>query len=128
MARSRLWRSIQQLFADYDVLLSPTLSALPVTNSENGSTLGPATVDGRPVERCIGWCLTHPFNFTGHPAASIPAGLTPQGLPVGLQVVAGRFMDEIVISVCRHVELARPWLPVLEEAVVRMAGTGAAAC
>ncbi|CAD7694872.1 unnamed protein product [Ostreobium quekettii] len=92
--RSLVWRSVQELMTDYDILLTPTLGALPVTNATDGQSLGPATVAGRPVERSIGWCLTHPFNFTGHPAASVPAGLSASGLPVGIQVVGRRFADE----------------------------------
>ena len=112
--RSGVWRSVQSVFADYDGLLTPTLGALPVLNAADGGSLGPASVAGRPVERTIGWCLTHPFNFTGHPAASVPAGWTAAGLPVGLQVVGGRFRDDHVISICRRVEQARPWLARLE--------------
>jgi amidase/aspartyl-tRNA(Asn)/glutamyl-tRNA(Gln) amidotransferase subunit A len=118
--RSRIWREIQSVFRTYDGLLTPTLGALPVPNAVDGGTLGPATVNGRPVERCIGWCLTHPFNFTGHPAASVPAGQTPDGLPVGLQVVGSRFRDDHVISICQFVEQARPWLPALEQATARV--------
>lgn len=118
--RTDVWRSVQRLFHDYDVLLTPTVGALPVTNATDGGTLGPASVDGRPVERCIGWCLTHPFNFTGHPAASVPAGLSHDGLPVGLQVVGRRFADELVISVCQRVEQARPWVAALDAAVDRL--------
>jgi amidase/aspartyl-tRNA(Asn)/glutamyl-tRNA(Gln) amidotransferase subunit A len=107
--RTQVWRTIQGVFQEYDGLLTPTVGSLPVPNAADGTTLGPAEVDGRPVERCIGWCLTHPFNFTGHPAASAPAGQTPGGLPVGLQIVGRRFADENVIRLCRRVELARPW-------------------
>jgi amidase/aspartyl-tRNA(Asn)/glutamyl-tRNA(Gln) amidotransferase subunit A len=114
--RSRVWRTVQAVFATFDGLLTPTVGALPVLNASNGATLGPATVNGRPVDRNIGWCLTHPFNFTGHPAASVPAGQTPDGLPVGLQVVGGRFRDDHVISICRRVEQVRPWLAALNTA------------
>jgi amidase/aspartyl-tRNA(Asn)/glutamyl-tRNA(Gln) amidotransferase subunit A len=118
--RSVIWRGVQEVFSRFDGLLTPTVGALPVVNAENGKTLGPASVNGRAVERCIGWCLTHPFNFTGHPAASVPAGLSESGLPVGLQVVGRRLMDENVISILRHVEKVRPWLPELSEAVARI--------
>jgi amidase/aspartyl-tRNA(Asn)/glutamyl-tRNA(Gln) amidotransferase subunit A len=124
--RTRVWRAVQEVFAKYNGLLTPTLGALPVSNAADGTTLGPATVDGRRVERCIGWCLTHPFNLTGHPAASIPAGLTPDGLPVGLQIVGRRLMDEELISICRHVEQARPWHAALERAQRRIAPVGVA--
>jgi amidase/aspartyl-tRNA(Asn)/glutamyl-tRNA(Gln) amidotransferase subunit A len=118
--RSGVWRAAQSIFANYDGLLTPTLSATPVPNASDGTTLGPAQVNGRKVERCIGWCLTHPFNLTGHPAASVPAGQTPDGLPVGLQVVAGRFRDDHVISICRRVEQVRPWLAALEKVTAHL--------
>jgi amidase/aspartyl-tRNA(Asn)/glutamyl-tRNA(Gln) amidotransferase subunit A len=120
MLRTTIWHAVQQIFATYDAVLTPTVGALPVPNAEDGNTLGPAAVNGRPVERCIGWCLTHPFNFTGHPAASVPAGLTPGGLPVGLQIVGRRFRDKDVISIMRHVEKVCPWLLALEAAVARI--------
>ena len=120
--RTKVWHAVQELFATYDALLTPTVGALSVPNANDGCTLGPASVNGRGVERSIGWCLTHPFNFTGHPAASVPAGLTPDGLPVGLQIVGRRLMDENVISIMRRVEEVCPWLPYLKAA---MAGTRA---
>jgi amidase/aspartyl-tRNA(Asn)/glutamyl-tRNA(Gln) amidotransferase subunit A len=121
--RSQVWRTIQGVFAEYHGLLTPTLGALPVPNAADGTTLGPAAVDGRAVERCIGWCLTHPFNFTGHPAASVPAGQTADGLPVGLQVVGRRFDDEQVIRICRRIEIVRPWTGALAAAVAGLENT-----
>jgi amidase/aspartyl-tRNA(Asn)/glutamyl-tRNA(Gln) amidotransferase subunit A len=121
--RSGVWRAVQAVFATYDGLLTPTVGALPVLNATDGVTLGPVTVHGRSVERNIGWCLTHPFNFTGHPAASVPAGVTPEGLPVGLQIVAGRFRDDHVISICRRVEQVRPWLKALDAASAQLRET-----
>ena len=118
--RTSVWRTIQGVFNEYDGLVTPTVGALPVPNAGDGRTLGPATVHGRPVERSIGWCLTHPFNFTGHPAASVPAGLSSEGLPVGLQVVGRRFADEQVISLCRRIEQVRPWIADLDAAVSRL--------
>jgi amidase/aspartyl-tRNA(Asn)/glutamyl-tRNA(Gln) amidotransferase subunit A len=118
--RSQVWRTIQGVFAEYHGLLTPTVGGLPVLNAADGTTHGPAVVDGRPVEPCIGWCLTHPFNFTGHPAASMPAGQTANGLPVGVQVVGRRFEDELVIRVCRRIEIVRPGSAALAAANARL--------
>ncbi len=50
--------------------------------------------------------LTAPFNFTGLPALSVPCGLTPEGLPVGLQIVGAPWAERRVLRVGRAYELA----------------------
>ncbi len=57
-----------------------------------------------------GWYpYTHPFNLTGHPAVTVPAGWTKAGLPVGLQLVGRYLGDAELLGVARTFELARPW-------------------
>ena len=53
--------------------------------------------------------FSYPFNFTGQPAATVPAGLTPSGLPVGLQIVGRRFAETTVLQGAAAFEQARPW-------------------
>ena len=108
--RTRVFDALQAVFVDHDLLVCPTLACAPFPNADDGSTLGPAVIDGRPVEQTIGWCLTYPINFTGHPAISVPAGLTADGLPVGLQIVGRRFDDTTVLAAAAALERARPWL------------------
>ena len=57
----------------------------------------------------IGWCLTYPINFSGHPAASIPAGLVGDRLPVGMQIVGRRYADIDVLRASAVFEELRPW-------------------
>ena len=47
--------------------------------------------------------------MSGGPAASIPCGFTGEGLPVGLQIVAGRFKDLQVLQAAAAFEEAKPW-------------------
>ncbi|MFB6107159.1 MAG: amidase [Halobacteriaceae archaeon] len=102
--------AVEDVFAEYDLLVSATLADLPVENRTDGSgrTVGPSEVAGEPVDPLIGWCLTYPYNMTGHPVASVPAGMA-DGLPVGLQVAAPRFREGRVLAAGAAVERVRPW-------------------
>ena len=107
--RSEVYDAIQGVFATYDLLLTPTVACLPVKNASDRNTVGPSEVAGEAVDPLIGWCLTYPFNFTGHPAASVPAGLSASGLPVGLQIVGRRYADLDVLAASAAFERLRPW-------------------
>jgi len=56
--------------------------------------------------------FTAPFNTTGQPAVSVPAGLTEDGLPVGAQFVAGFGREDLLIRVARQLEVAQPWVSI----------------
>ncbi|HSA80359.1 MAG TPA: amidase family protein, partial [Geminicoccaceae bacterium] len=106
--RSEIYHAIQGVLNDYQLLITPTLACLPVENTTDGNTMGPREVEGEEVDRLIGWCLTYPINFTGHPAASIPAGLV-EGLPVGMQIVGRRYGDADVLAASAAFERLQPW-------------------
>jgi amidase/aspartyl-tRNA(Asn)/glutamyl-tRNA(Gln) amidotransferase subunit A len=109
IVRTAVFDAVQDVFASYDVLVTPTLAVPPFENATDGTTIGPTAINGAPVEPLIGWCLTYPLNFTGHPAASIPAGLTSDGLPVGMQIIGRRFADDTVLAASAAFERVRPW-------------------
>jgi amidase/aspartyl-tRNA(Asn)/glutamyl-tRNA(Gln) amidotransferase subunit A len=117
--RSEVYDAVQEAFSDCDILVTPTLACLPVENAGDGNTLGPARVAGEEVDRLIGWCLTYPINFTGNPAASIPAGLSAQGLPVGLQIIGRRYADADVLAASAAFERERPWRQTYEKCRAR---------
>ena len=48
-------------------------------------------------------------NFVGYPAASIPAGLTSDGLPIGMQVIGKMFHDSDIFAVAERMEAINPW-------------------
>jgi amidase len=106
--RTRVYDAVQAVLADHELLVTPTLAVLPVPNADNGNTKGPAEVNGTPVDELIGWCLTYAVNFTGHPAASIPTGLS-DGLPVGMQLIGRRYADADVLAASAAYERVRPW-------------------
>jgi amidase/aspartyl-tRNA(Asn)/glutamyl-tRNA(Gln) amidotransferase subunit A len=96
------------VLADHDLLVTPTLACLPVENADDGNTKGPSRVGDVEVDPLIGGCLTYPVNFSGHPAASIPAGMA-QGLPVGMQIIGRRYADADVLAASATFERIRPW-------------------
>ncbi|MGI8329755.1 amidase [Actinomadura scrupuli] len=101
--------AVEAVFArGYDYIVCPTLTTVSVSNTTDGNTLGPASVNGTPTERTIGWCMTYPFNFTGHPVVSVPAGFAGK-MPVGMQIVGRRFADVEVLNAAKAVENHRPW-------------------
>ncbi len=106
--RSEIYDAVQGVFAHHDLLVSPTLACLPVKNATDGNTVGPSEINGEVIDPLIGWCMTYLINFTGHPAASIPAGLA-DGLPVGLQIVGRRYADLDVLTASAVFEQIRPW-------------------
>jgi amidase len=106
--RTEIFDAFQAVFERFDLIVGPTLCALPVDNRDDGNTVGPSEVEGVAVDELIGWCPTYLANFTGHPAASVPAGLA-DGLPVGLQITGRRFADADVFAASAVVERLRPW-------------------
>jgi len=109
MTRTEVFDAVQDVLDRYDLLVTPTLAVSPFDNASDGNTVGPSEVNGEEVNPLLGWCLTYPINFTGHPAASIPAGFTEDGLPAGMQVVGRRFADEAVLAASAALEHVRPW-------------------
>jgi amidase len=107
--RTEVYDAIQGVFADYDLIVGPTLACLPVDNADDGNTVGPTEINGVEVDPLIGWCPTYLFNYTGHPAASIPAGMTDDGLPVGMQIAGRRYADVDVLAASAAFEQLRPW-------------------
>jgi amidase/aspartyl-tRNA(Asn)/glutamyl-tRNA(Gln) amidotransferase subunit A len=106
--RTHVYDQIQQVLRSHDLLVTPTLAALPVDNADDGNTVGPSNIEGIDVDPLIGWCLTYFINFSGHPAASIPAG-DVDGLPVGMQLIGRRYADADVLAASAAIERLRPW-------------------
>lgn len=105
MVRKAVQNGMWRLMQDHDLLLTPTLAVPPF---EVGIQ-GPEVIDGRSVEPFEWLHFTYPLNFTGQPAASVPAGWTDDGLPVGLQVIGRHLDDSTVLRASAALEAARPW-------------------
>jgi aspartyl-tRNA(Asn)/glutamyl-tRNA(Gln) amidotransferase subunit A len=106
MARKAVVNRMWRLMADYDLLVTPTLTVPPFAVGMQG----PEEVDGRIVASSSAWLgFTQPINMTGQPAASCPAGMTADGLPVGLHIVGRHLDDAAVLRASAAFERARPW-------------------
>ena len=103
--RKAVHNAAWRFFRSYDLLLTPTLAVPPF---EHGLQ-GPATIDGREVDAFYWLSFTFPFNFTGQPAATVPAGFTQDDLPIGLQIVGRRLDDALVLRASAAYEAAAPW-------------------
>ncbi|MDJ1650703.1 MULTISPECIES: amidase [Gordonibacter] len=109
VVRTEIYDALQTAFQTYDLIISPVTACHPVPNVPGGCTAGPAELAGERVEPIIGWCLTYFCNFTGHPAASIPVGLSKDGFPVGMQIIGRRWADEDVLAASAAFERLQPW-------------------
>jgi aspartyl-tRNA(Asn)/glutamyl-tRNA(Gln) amidotransferase subunit A len=98
--------AVRALFDTYDLLLTPTVS---VAAFEVGR-LNPAHFPQHAWDWFPWAGFSYPFNFTGQPAATVPAGFTASGMPVGLQIVGRRLADLQVLQASAAFEEARPWV------------------
>ena len=103
--RHQINRKMTAFFESYDLLLTPTVAVTAFPKSGPP----PTSIAGTEVNPAAYLPFTPPFNLTGHPAASVPAGLANNGLPVGLQIVAARHDDIRVLRASAAFEAARPF-------------------
>ncbi|MBL1179360.1 amidase [Pantanalinema sp. GBBB05] len=98
-------RRIVGLFDSMDVLLSPTYMHPPIRIQE-WAKLSPA----KTLDKVIDWIAPcPPFNASGQPAIAIPTGLTPQGLPIGVQLVGRPAAESTLIALAAQLEAAQDW-------------------
>jgi amidase len=98
-------RRMASWWADFDVLVTPTLGA-PPPDLGWFTAAGPEA-EGRRIASFIPY--TAQFNMTGQPAVSLPLHWTPDDLPVGVQLVAGYGREDILVRLASQLEQAAPW-------------------
>ena len=98
---NKMWRFMSR----YDLLLTPTLAVPPFPLHVQG----PEKIDGNIVPPFKWLAFTFPFNLTGQPAATVPAGFSKDGLPIGLQIIGRHLDDPTVMRAAAAFEMAQPW-------------------
>ena len=105
-ARAAFNRRVAESFRDFDLLVMPMVPVEPFAAEADGP---PDMDQSKPVPWARWTPFSYPFNLTGQPAASVPCGWTPSGLPVGLQVIGRRFEDDTVLQFCAAWEKHFRW-------------------
>jgi aspartyl-tRNA(Asn)/glutamyl-tRNA(Gln) amidotransferase subunit A len=101
-ARAAMGHRMCQFHETFDLLLTPTI---PIAAFKAGQVAPPGTDQSNWMH----WTpFSFPFNLTQQPAASIPCGFTTTGLPVGLQIVAAKYRDDLVLRAARAYETVDP--------------------
>jgi aspartyl-tRNA(Asn)/glutamyl-tRNA(Gln) amidotransferase subunit A len=107
--RTQHFRAVQNWFATYDLVLTPTMSRPPLDAGHRA--LDPITIGGRDAgDMRHSWVpYLNMFDLTGHPAVSVPCGWSSEGLPLGLQIVGPWYEDARVLRAAAALETVRPW-------------------
>ena len=102
--RDALGRRMNAMHTEYDLLVTPQLAT---TAFAAGHEVPP----GSELKRWWQWSpFTYPFNLTQQPAATVPCGFAPNGLPVALQIVGAKYADALVLRAARAYESAHPFV------------------
>lgn len=119
--RAAFANQVHRLFEEVDLLITPTVPIFPF----DADRTAPAGFDDAARDRtqhkatssaaasAVAWAkwtpFTYPFNLSGNPAATVPCGSNPDGLPIGMQIVGPRFADGEVLQFCAAIEALMPW-------------------
>lgn len=107
--RETIHRAFADVFLAYDVLITATTPS--VAFHHPGSVGGPTTVAGKTVTQpsLDNQRNTEAVSHAGYPAISIPAGFSPDGLPIGMQICGPHGADALILRVAAAFEAAQPW-------------------
>ncbi|MBR0797565.1 amidase [Bradyrhizobium jicamae] len=105
--RRAAWcRTVARLFERFDFLVLPTAQCFPF----DASLTWPRTVGGRSMDTYHRWMeVVIPATMAGCPAINVPAGFSPEGLPMGLQILAPAHGDIAALQLARAYERATTW-------------------
>jgi amidase len=101
--REEIFQRFRHLFERFDVLLTPAAPVKPYPVEMNF----PKEINGKSFDNYIDWIApAYLITLVSLPAATAPAGLSHDGLPIGMQIVAPRFEEPLILAVARHIHQA----------------------
>ncbi|MGF7124388.1 amidase [Rhodococcus sp. TAF43] len=104
-AEPRMRRRVGEIFDDYDVILAPT-TATPPPRVEGLDAIGGVETDKVITAACP---YTWPWNILGWPSVNVPAGLTADGLPIGVQLMGHDNTEPMLVSLAAQLESVQRW-------------------
>ena len=99
-------RRLESRWADFDVLLTPTVAVPPSRIGELAPTVDLGVMGSGLGARTV---YTAPFDVSGQPAISLPLHQTSGGLPIGIQFVAATGREDLLLRLSSQLETALPW-------------------
>ncbi|MHB8262671.1 MAG: amidase [Acidimicrobiales bacterium] len=108
----RLTRDMMAMWGnEIDILLTPTMTIQPPRAGEILAAVHAGAESGAPALQVFQMALlTAGFNMSGQPAISLPTHMTPDGTPIGIQLVSGPWEEALLLRLASQLEAALPWI------------------
>ncbi len=105
-SRTALYHAFRKLFERYDYVVAPAAQVFPF----DATQAWPRSIGGMAMDTYHRWMeIVTPFTLAGLPVASLPAGFSPQGLAMGLQIAGPAHADLAVLAMARACESLTHW-------------------
>jgi amidase len=103
--RADIWRRLRSFFNQHDLLLTPTLPVPPFPVEKNH----PTEIGGRKLDNYTTWFApAFLISLVSLPAASVPAGMTSAGLPIGIQIIGPRCAEPRILACAKLIAELNP--------------------
>ncbi|MDA9122665.1 amidase [Paracoccaceae bacterium] len=94
----QMYSTLGPILEKYNVLICPT-TAIPAVPADFDPTKNELKINGKDVNKMLGWCMTTPFNTMSRcPVLTVPSGQASNGVPTGIQIVGRTYCDEDVFQ------------------------------
>jgi Asp-tRNA(Asn)/Glu-tRNA(Gln) amidotransferase A subunit family amidase len=102
----QMYSTLGPILEEYNVLICPT-TAIPAVPADFDPTKDELKINGKDVNKMLGWCMTTPFNTMSRcPVLTVPSGQASNGVPTGIQIVGRTYCDEDVFQAALAYETA----------------------